>query len=458
MRILNIAHGEFLMLGAFLTWAAHTQLGLSPLLMVPLSFAAADGLGLAVHRLTFRRLTRTSPNLDVFEARGLMVSFGLMFLVQNFAPAGLGRRPARLRLPGRAGGHSRRRRAVRGQQAAALRAGAGLQRALIVRAAAHAAGQGRARADAVPTGAQLVGIDTERLHPLMFGIGLGLSGVAGCLLSMTYTISPSMGEPYTVTALIVITLGGFGSMGGALAGGLALGVIEAVGMHFTNPSLKSLLSYGIFIAVLLWKPNGLFTSDEARPPMNRDWLILLALAGWALAVPHYGSEFVVSLALTCLMYAALAVQLEPVLRHHALPVAGHRGLLRHRRLHQRAHARAAALGGVIALGAAVAAGVALVMGAAVLHLRGTYFAVLTFGMTELIRHAITYWEKQVTGTVGRVLTVVPERDTIYLTVLGLAVLAVATASSCGAAASAWRWPASAPTSSAPRRWASTPGW
>ena len=64
------------------------------------------------------------------------------------------------------------------------------------------------------------------------------------------------------------------------------------------------------------------------------------------------------------------------------------------------------------------------MGAAVLHLRGTYFAVLTFGMTELIRHAVTYFEKKVTGTVGRVLTVMPERDTIYLTVLALAVLAV----------------------------------
>jgi branched-chain amino acid transport system permease protein len=77
------------------------------------------------------------------------------------------------------------------------------------------------------------------------------------------------------------------------------------------------------------------------------------------------------------------------------------------------------------LGAAIASGVALVMGALVLHLRGTYFAVLTFGMTELIRHAITYWEKQVTGTVGRVLTVVPERDTIYLTMLLIAVGAVA---------------------------------
>jgi branched-chain amino acid transport system permease protein len=92
----------------------------------------------------------------------------------------------------------------------------------------------------------------------MFGIGLGLAGLAGSLLSMAYTVSPSIGEPYTVTALIVITLGGFGSMTGSLVAGLALGVIEALGMHFTSPSLKSLLSYAIFIGVLLWKPSGLF--------------------------------------------------------------------------------------------------------------------------------------------------------------------------------------------------------
>jgi branched-chain amino acid transport system permease protein len=115
-----------------------------------------------------------------------------------------------------------------------------------------------------PTGAQLMGINTQRLHPLMFGIGLGLSGVAGALLSMSYTISPSMGEPYTVTALIVITLGGFGSMGGALAGGLLLGVIEALGMHFTNPSLKALLSYVVFISVLLLRPEGLFTRKSRK--------------------------------------------------------------------------------------------------------------------------------------------------------------------------------------------------
>lgn len=256
MRILNIAHGEFLMLGAFLTWTAQTQLGLSPLLMVPVSFALLMVLGLAIHRLTFRRLTRTSPNLDVFEARGLMVSFGLMFLVQNLAQSVWG---------GDLRGYDYLTEpvAVGGAQFAAnklllLALALAFSAGLIVFLRKTLYGKGVRALMQSPTGAQLVGIDTARLHPLMFGAGLGLSGVAGCLLSMTYTVSPSMGEPYTVTALIVITLGGFGSMTGALFGGLALGVIEAVGMHFTNPSLKSLLSYGIFIAVLLWRPNGLF--------------------------------------------------------------------------------------------------------------------------------------------------------------------------------------------------------
>jgi branched-chain amino acid transport system permease protein len=257
MRILNIAHGEFLMVGAFVTWWAHSALGISPLLLVPVSFALLMAAGLVIHRLTFRRLTRTSPNLDIFEARGLMVSFGLMFLVQNFAQALWG---------GDLRGYDFMADpvAIGGAQFAAnklllLALALAFSAALITVLRKTLYGKGVRALMQSPTGAQLVGIDTARLHPLMFGIGLGLSGVAGCLLSMTYTISPSMGEPYTVTALIVITLGGFGSMTGALVGGLALGVIEAFGMHFTSPSLKSLLSYGIFIAVLLWRPNGLFT-------------------------------------------------------------------------------------------------------------------------------------------------------------------------------------------------------
>jgi branched-chain amino acid transport system permease protein len=262
MRILNIAHGEFLMLGAFITWAAHTTLGISPLVMLPISFLLLFALGIVIHWLFFRRLTRTSPNLDIFEARGLMVSFGLMFLVQNFASLVWG---------GDLRGYDFMADPVQfgGAQFAAnklllLGLALAISAALIVALRLTLYGKGVRALMQSPVGAQLVGIDTQRLHPLMFGVGLGLSGVAGCLLSMTYTITPSMGEPYTVTALIVITLGGFGSMGGALAGGLLLGVIEAIGMHFTSPSLKSLLSYAVFIAVLLLRPKGLFSRSRRK--------------------------------------------------------------------------------------------------------------------------------------------------------------------------------------------------
>lgn len=262
MRILNIAHGEFLMLGAYLTWMVQTQFGLSPLLMVPVSFAMLMVLGWVIHWLCFRRLTATSPNLDIFEARGLMVAFGLMFLVQNLVSYIWGgdlRGYDFLTDPVKMGGAQ-----FAGNKLLVFALALVFAGALIVLLRMTLLGKGVRALMQSPVGAQLVGIDTKRLHPLMFGIGLGLSGVAGCLLSMAYTISPSMGEPYTVTALIVITLGGFGSMGGALAGGLLLGVVEAVGMHFTNPSLKALLSYVVFIGVLLLRPEGLFARKTRK--------------------------------------------------------------------------------------------------------------------------------------------------------------------------------------------------
>ncbi len=256
MRILNIAHGEFLMVGAYLTWMVQTSFAVSPLLMVPVSFALLLALGLGVHWLCFRRLTRTSPSLDIFEARGLMVAFGLMFLVQNFVSFLWGgdlRGYDFMAEPVKFGGAQ-----FAGNKLVVFGLALLFSGALIALLRMTLLGKGVRALMQSQVGAQLVGIDTGRLHPLMFGIGLGLSGVAGCLLSMAYTISPSMGEAYTVTALIVITLGGFGSMSGALAGGLLLGVIEALGMHFTNPSLKALLSYTVFIAVLLLRPKGLF--------------------------------------------------------------------------------------------------------------------------------------------------------------------------------------------------------
>ncbi len=257
MRIMNISHGEFLMLGAFLTWWAHTAWGISPLVFLPAAFVVLMVIGMAVHWLCFRQVAARAPNVEVFEARSLMVGFGLMFFVQNTALLIWGgdlRGYDYLAEPVQFGDmrFTANKLVLFGVALALSLALIALLKLTLLGKAVRALMQS-------PVGAQLVGINTKRLHPLMFGIGLGLSGVAGALLSMTYEISPSMGEPYTVTALIVITLGGFGSIAGSLVGGLLLGVVEALGMHFTSPSLKMLLSYAVFIGVLIWRPNGLFS-------------------------------------------------------------------------------------------------------------------------------------------------------------------------------------------------------
>ena len=256
MRIMNISHGEFLMLGAYLTWLAHTVLKVNPLVFVPVVALVLFAVGLAVYRLCFRRISRTAPSVDVIEARSLLVSFGLMFLVQNAAYLTWGadlRGYSFLDEPVDIAGarFTANRLVVFGFALGASLVLLAILRYTLIGKAVRAMMQS-------PTGAQLVGIDTAVLHPAVFGAGLALAGVAGALLSMVYEISPAMGEPYTVTALIVITLGGLGSTLGALLGGLLLGLVEAFGMHFTSPSLKMLLSYGVFIAVLLARPKGLF--------------------------------------------------------------------------------------------------------------------------------------------------------------------------------------------------------
>jgi branched-chain amino acid transport system permease protein len=256
MRIMNISHGEFLMLGAYFTWLAHTVLKVNPLVFVPVVAVLLFLAGLAVYRLCFRRISRTAPSVDVIEARSLLVSFGLMFLVQNAAYLAWGadlRGYSFLDEPVDIAGarFTANRLVVFGFALGASLVLLAILRYTLIGKAVRAMMQS-------PTGAQLVGIDTAVLHPAVFGAGLALAGVAGALLSMVYEISPAMGEPYTVTALIVITLGGLGSTLGALLGGLLLGLVEAFGMHFTSPSLKMLLSYGVFIAVLLARPKGLF--------------------------------------------------------------------------------------------------------------------------------------------------------------------------------------------------------
>jgi branched-chain amino acid transport system permease protein len=159
----------------------------------------------------------------------------------------------------------------------------------------------------------------------------------------------------------------------------------------------------------------------------KPFYFIVAIAGAALALaPWLLSDFWVSLVLTCMMYTVLAVSwsmFSGATRYLSLATSALFGL--------GAYTTAWGMQSLpwpllIVLGGAVAAFFALLIGAAVMHLRGTYFAVLTFGLGELVKHSITYAEKSVFGTVGRVLMEVPSTQMVYWTVLVLALLTVVT--------------------------------
>jgi branched-chain amino acid transport system permease protein len=106
--------------------------------------------------------------------------------------------------------------------------------------------------------AELVGVDVTHTHLLSFCLGFAMAALAGSLISMIEPISPFMGFPFTIAAFVVIILGGLGNLTGTLIGGFLLGAIETYGVAMTSASYRSILIYGVFIAVLVWRPQGLF--------------------------------------------------------------------------------------------------------------------------------------------------------------------------------------------------------
>lgn len=109
-----------------------------------------------------------------------------------------------------------------------------------------------------PLGAAIVGLDVKGLYAITFGIGSAVVGVAGCLLSLVLDVRPQLSGEYTLLSFIIVIVGGLGSMGGALLGGILIGVSEALAGVLMNPSLKQMVSYGLLILVLLVRPQGLF--------------------------------------------------------------------------------------------------------------------------------------------------------------------------------------------------------
>ena len=252
LHIINFAHGAALMMALYGVYFLHQKAGLDPYLSLPVMVPAMFAAGYALYRFVVARASHGK------DENILLVTLGIAIVLENaaltlwksdtrtietgytFTTVAIG--PAMIALP----------------KLVAF-GGAALVAALLL-AMMRGTDLGRAiRACARERhGARLVGIDVEHVFAMSFGIGLACLGAAACFLLPAYYVNPQVGGGFVLIAFTIVVLGGMGSFAGALLGGLLIGVVESIGGLYLGESLGQIGIFLIFIAVLLFRPQGLF--------------------------------------------------------------------------------------------------------------------------------------------------------------------------------------------------------
>jgi branched-chain amino acid transport system permease protein len=253
-RVLNVSHGEFIMLGALTTWTLFTVLHINPLLALAICGPVAFVLGFIIHRTLFKRLLSSSTSPGAFESSSMLASFGLLFIIQNIARIVWGpeiRGYSYLRIPvSLAGALFGANRLITLGFAIII----GLAFYLFL--ARTRLGKAIRAAAQDPTTAGLMGVNINLVLALCFGFGAAMASMAGMLISLCYPVHAVMGLEYTIIAIIVVVLGGLGSIPGSFIGGFILGLIGSIVTYF-EPGLALAAYYAIFILLLLVRPTGI---------------------------------------------------------------------------------------------------------------------------------------------------------------------------------------------------------
>jgi len=252
LHIINFAHGAALMVALYAVYLLKDRLGIDPYAALPLVVAGMFVLGYALQRYVINRASHGK------DENILLVTLGLAIVLENLAlvwfksdtrtidtaytlsTVEIG--PAMIALP----------KVIAFWGALAV--------AAVLFWIIRSTDLGRAiRAVAKEKqGAKLMGIDVEKVYALSFGIGMACLGAAACFLLPAYYVNPQVGGGFVLVAFTIVVLGGMGSFVGALVGGLLIGVVESIGGLFLGDSLGQMGIFAIFIAVLLFRPQGLF--------------------------------------------------------------------------------------------------------------------------------------------------------------------------------------------------------
>jgi len=260
LKVLNVAHGELVMLGGYVTFFLVAVVGLDPFLSMPLVFVATFGVGVLLYLVLFRFVVRF--DIDTRIKNSLLISFGLVLILQalavtfftaderaiitDYSTAALTFESIRVPFIRLAG------------LLVAVALSVGLQQLLDRTTFGHAI---KATSEDWAL-ASLAGIDIRRVYLVAFAISAGLAGVAGTLIALGFSVSPSIGLGWTLKALIVVVLAGLGSIRGLIVAGMLLGLAEGLASVWLGGAYREIVALGAFLLVLLVRPQGLFGRRE----------------------------------------------------------------------------------------------------------------------------------------------------------------------------------------------------
>ena len=258
MRVVNFAHGEFLMLGMYLAFWSFTLWGVDPyfilVVAVPLFFA----IGLGVYALVMRGVIHASHNVQIFTTVGLSTALqnvALVLWTGDFRFVRPWESSVVVRIFGAAFNLSQ-----------VIAFAVALLFTLALFAFMKWTHAGRVMRATAQDGeaATLMGINTDRVYRLAFAIGIACVGVAGVLVSPLYSVYPTAGLQFVLLAYVVVVLGGLGDMVGALLGALIVAGVEVIGSYVFGSAWKEVIYFVLFIAVLVFRPAGLFGQRGAE--------------------------------------------------------------------------------------------------------------------------------------------------------------------------------------------------
>jgi branched-chain amino acid transport system permease protein len=248
--IVNIAHGEFVMLGAYFAFWAFSLLDVNPLFSVALSIPVFFFAGVVVHRRITERLVKEH------ELSALILTFGMSILIWNLAqflwtntyrsvPYLTGNFP----FMGLVFGKSK-----------TVSFGLAILITTAIFLFLRYSRWGKAiRATSQNSEVALVcGINTMKMRMVTFGMGISLAGVAGAIISLQWVIFPQMGGSYISKAFAIVVLGGLGNIQGALAGGLIIGALESLVTQYLTAKMAQIIPSVTILVILLLRPTGLF--------------------------------------------------------------------------------------------------------------------------------------------------------------------------------------------------------